>query len=135
MGSLFTQKSHTWVSHLIFWWSVSVVVQELLRLSVPILIAHKHPSHENLNHLCLRGNGTTTLKQNQAYFSQIQGQMAISKRNYCDFFVYTHKGYFLERVNFENNYWCQIFNNLEIFFNDYLADELVHNTLREKIDV
>lgn len=107
----------------------------VVEIKCPYSIAHKHPSHENLNYLCLGGNGTTTLKHNHAYFAQIQGQMAISKRNYCDFFVYTHKGYFLERINFDNNYWRQILNNLEIFFNDYLADELVHSTLREKIDV
>jgi hypothetical protein len=94
----------------------------VVEIKCPYSIAHENPSHDNLNYLYLRDDGKTTLKQNHAYFAQIQGQLAI-----CDFFVYTHRVYFLERIYFDNEYWCQILNNLEIFFNSYLADELVHH--------
>ena len=87
----------------------------VVEIKCPYSIAHEHPSHTNLNYLCLKNDGTTTIKQNHVYLAQLQGQMARSKRYYCDFFVYTHKGYFLERINFDNIYWCQILNNLEIF--------------------
>ena len=61
----------------------------VVEIKCPYSIAHEHPSHTNLNYLCLRNDGKT-IKQNHAYFSQLQGQMAISKRYYCDFFcIYT----------------------------------------------
>ena len=76
----------------------------LLEIKCPYSIAYENPSHANLNYLQLKDDGTTTLKQNHAYFAQIQGQLAITNRRYCDFFVYTHRRYFLERIYFDSNY-------------------------------
>ncbi len=41
--------------------------------------------------------------------AQVQGQMAITKREWCDFVVYTEKGLSIERIHFDELFW--IFKN------------------------
>ena len=45
------------------------------------------------------------LKKAHKYFAQIQGQMAIGERPWCDLVVYTFKGISVERINFDNDFW------------------------------
>ena len=56
------------------------------------------------------------LKRRHAYFAQIQGQMAITGRSYCDFFVYTVNGQFHERVLFDDCYYKGLLSDLDKFF-------------------
>lgn len=108
----------------------------VVEIKCPFSITHESPSAENLNYICTKEGATMpTLKQNHAYFAQIQGQMALTRRKYCDFFVYTHKGYFMQRIYFDNNHWCELLLNLEYFFRNYLAEELVHGNVGRKLDV
>ena len=41
------------------------------------------------------------LKRNHAYFTQVQGQMGVTGCEWCDFIVYTSKGLYVERIQFE----------------------------------
>ena len=45
----------------------------------------------NKDFCCELAGDTITLKRNHNYFYQIQGQMAISSRKWCDFVIYTNK--------------------------------------------
>ena len=36
-------------------------------------------------------NGKTTLKTEHKYYAQVQGQMALGERSWCDFVIYTMK--------------------------------------------
>ncbi|CAH3149112.1 unnamed protein product [Pocillopora meandrina] len=67
-------------------------------------------------------NGKIVLKEKHAYFAQIQGQMAVTKRTWCHFLVYTQKGYHLELIKFNNDYWEKIKQNLIWFYNKYLSE-------------
>ena len=40
------------------------------------------------------------LKDSHAYYSQVQGQMAIGDHPWCDFVTYTGKGISVERIIF-----------------------------------
>ena len=41
------------------------------------------------------------LKKNHSYYSQIQGQMAITEITWCDFVIYTTKDLLVERLAFD----------------------------------
>ena len=43
------------------------------------------------------------------YYSQIQGQLAITQRLWCDFIRYTPKGISVERIDFDSDYWKTTF--------------------------
>ena len=96
----------------------------LAEFKCPYSISGEAPSAANLKYLVVV-DGTTQLKENHSYYAQVQGQLAITKRKYCDFFVYTQAGHFLQRIYFDEDYWEKILQNLDFFFHNYLAQELV----------
>ncbi len=45
------------------------------------------------------------LRKEHLYYSQVQGQMGVTKRKWCDFIVYTEKGLSVERIKFDSDFW------------------------------
>ena len=77
--------------------------------------------------LCLQG-GTRTikLKQNHHYYSQIQGQLAITGRKWCDFVIYTDKGLTVETISFNESFWKdKLLPALSSFYKSCVAPEIV----------
>ena len=87
----------------------------VLEIQCPYPIANEIPSPENLSYLIHASNEQVTLNQNHQYFAQIQGQMAITKRKWCQFLVYTQKGFYLETIHFDADYWDKMEANLAWF--------------------
>ena len=54
---------------------------------------------------CELNDGMIKLKNSHSYFCQIQGQMAICKRQWCDFVIYTTKGIAINCVHFNEEFW------------------------------
>jgi len=65
------------------------------------------------------------LKSNHAYFAQIQGQMGIGNRPWCDFVVYTLKGLSVSRVKFDSKFWEDALPKLASFYDNCVAPEIV----------
>ena len=67
-----------------------------------------------------------TLRRNHHYFAQVQGQMAVGQRQWCDFVIYTTKGLSIERIKFDECYWNNtLLPKLEAFYDNCIAPELV----------
>ena len=65
---------------------------------------------------------TPTLKRSHSYYCQIQGQMAIGERPWCDFVVYTKKGIHIE---FNEAFWKdELLPKLRCFYYNCVAPEL-----------
>ena len=47
------------------------------------------------------GDQKVQLKRSRSYYCQVQGQMAITERAWCDFVVYTSKGIAIDRITFD----------------------------------
>lgn len=72
------------------------------------------------------GSQTPQLRRNHIYFAQVQGQMAVGKRLWCDFVVYTNKGISVERVQYEEDYWKNtLLPKLEAFYDNCLGPEII----------
>ena len=81
---------------------------------------------ENSNFMLCRGeDGRLHLKQSHVYFAQLQGQMGIGGRKWCDFIVYTNKGISIERIPFDENFWEDLCSKLLEFYNCCVAPEIV----------
>ena len=66
------------------------------------------------------------LRTNHQYYAQVQGQMAIGERPWCDFVVYTPKGINIQRIHFDKNYWeSNLLPKLVAFYDNCLAPEIV----------
>ncbi len=72
------------------------------------------------------GRQTLQLRRGHRYFAQVQGQMTVGERPWCDFVVFTNKGISMERVAFDEDYWQQtLLPALEAFFDNCLGPEIV----------
>ena len=73
---------------------------------------------------CELKDDKVVLKRSHSYFYQVQGQMAISGRNWCDFFVWTLRGFSVERIHFEPDLWRDISAKLNHFYLNAVVPEL-----------
>lgn len=64
----------------------------------------------------LVGDDTLKLKRNHNYYYQIQGQMAISSRKWCDFVIYTNKNISVERISFDESHWMTMLPKQKAFY-------------------
>ena len=67
-----------------------------------------------------------SLRKNHIYYAQVQGQMAIGCRQWCDFVVFTTKGISVQRIAFDNKYWTNdLLPSLTAFYDNCLGPEIV----------
>ncbi len=71
-----------------------------------------------------KGNAVT-LRWSQNYFCQVQGQMAVGDRPWCDFVVYTPHGISVERIKLNVQFWDKLLTKLSKFFDKRFAPEIV----------
>lgn len=70
--------------------------------------------------------GVPSLKTNESspYFCQIQCQLAVTKRKWCDLIIYTHVDIFIHRVNFDAKFWENISDRLTVFYRKYVFPKI-----------
>ena len=71
------------------------------------------------------GTSQLQLKKTHPYYCQVQWQMAITKRKWCDFIVFTEKGISIQRIDFDCAFWEDLLKKLEDFYDNCLAPEIV----------
>ena len=66
------------------------------------------------------------LQRTHAYYAQVQGQMAIGGRPWCDFIVFTTLGISVEQIKYDKNYWEHtLLTKLTSFYDNCVAPEIV----------
>ncbi len=72
------------------------------------------------------GRSSIELKDTHNYYAQVQGQMAITERKWCDFVIYTSKGISIERIRFNEEFWKNTFlPKLTSFYDNCLCPSIV----------
>ena len=79
----------------------------ILEVKCPFCVANDIPTDLNLDYL-EKINEEVTLKTKHSYYAQVQGQLGVTKREWCHFLVYTKKGYHLERIQLDKDYWLSL---------------------------
>ena len=98
----------------------------LLEVKCPFSAINQPADNVNVAYL-QTVDGKTSLKRSHQYYSQVQFQMGVTGRRWCDFFVYTKSDYFLERVPFDESHWAELLSSAEQFFQTFICSELVKN--------
>ena len=78
-----------------------------VEVKCPFSICETIPTAENLSYLQeveVSGSNCFKLKKSHGYYTQIQGQLAITKKKFAWFFVFSHHGYHIERIDFDLNH-------------------------------
>lgn len=74
--------------------------------------------------------GNLRLKRTHNYFYQVQGQLNIAKREWCDFVVFTRKGeLFIERIVRDEAFWKLLLQKLVEFYMGCILPEIVDSRL------
>lgn len=65
------------------------------------------------------------LKKSHAYYYQVQCQIFVCEKEYCDFVMWTNKDYHCERIEPDTEFWNTICAQAKIFFEKVVLLELV----------
>ena len=86
---------------------------------------------------CLQtSNDMLSLKTNHAYYYQIQIQMYVTERTYCDFVVWTNHSIHIERITLNLDFVRTVLGKVRIFFVKCILPELAgHYFSRKQCDV
>lgn len=82
-------------------------------------------------------DGKLRLKSSHNYFYQVQGQLAITRMEWCDFVIWTESGISIEKIYRDDNFWeCIMEPRLQDFFKVSLLPEIAfpmhpHRPIRE----
>ena len=85
-------------------------------------------------YLQLDQNHKWEVDKRHEYYCQIQGQMGIWDKPYCDFFCWTLKGSITVRVAYDHDFFEQMVVRLHHFFTKYLLPELMTQKLKFTMD-
>lgn len=75
---------------------------------------------------CTISDGQMRLKETHPYMYQVQGQLRITKREYCLFALWTPHGIFIEKVERKDNFWkAKMEEKLNTFYMKCVLPELI----------
>jgi len=76
------------------------------------------------------------LKKTSNYYYQVQGQLAITEKQFCDFIVYTEKDFFIERFTLDKDLWENVMlPKLTWFYEECLLPELLDSRIQRGMKV
>lgn len=96
----------------------------VLEIKCPFKIAHKHPKEGGVEYLVKVG-GVLQLNHSHKYYSQVQTEMGVTGKMWCDFVVFTHQGLLIQRIPFNKNKWQALKRGAEYFFKNHVAQKLL----------
>lgn len=82
---------------------------------------------------CLKCDEYIHLRKNHPYYGQIQGQLAITKRDWCDLYIHTCNGSFTERITYDDVFYQNMLHHLKYFFTKYVIPEILTKDLQKQL--
>ena len=86
---------------------------------------HASPDSTNYSKHLVNRDVETILSEKSEYYFQIQGQLGVTGLHYCDVFMYTSDGYFLQRIAFDAHFWTELLSRLRFFWQTYVGPALL----------
>lgn len=90
----------------------------LVEIKCPAKLKDVIPTQDNIDFLAKRSG---ELKRRHAYFFQMQGQMAITDRKWCDLAVWSAHGLYMKRLDFDSAFWEDTSRKLNLFYEQIVA--------------
>lgn len=103
----------------------------LLEIKCPYKYRCLSPDHEQAlrdPHYCLGSD--LALKKNHRYYTQVQHQLLVTQKEWCDFAVWTQEGMTIQRVVQDKSFCEELLHTMNKFLNDYLLPELLCRKLK-----
>jgi hypothetical protein len=93
----------------------------LCEIKCPYSAIDQVPCAGTPGYLVADDHGKTVLNKSHKYYAQIQEQMGVVHRPWCQLFVLTRRGAFRTRVEEDEDYWTMLRDKLDYFFWEVLA--------------
>ena len=101
-----------------------VAAVTVLEVKCPYSIRNEKITPENYPHIELTSDNTLSLKRRSNYYYQCQLQMYATKREYCEFFIWTTCDHVLIQFGIDVEVVQEIIQKSQKFFNDYVVPQL-----------
>ena len=75
-------------------------------------------------HVYLDENDNVRLKPGSSWYVQIQGQLGVCGKKWCDFILFTRKDFIVDRIYFDHEIYSQIVQASRKFFDRYIVKAL-----------
>lgn len=69
-------------------------------------------------------NGAAELKKTHGYYYQVQGQMGVTGKKWCNFVVWTCVGLNVQQIQFDELFWINMCLKLDKFYVEAFIPEL-----------
>ena len=103
---------------------------KLVEVKCPFKARHgivREMCNDNSFYCSLDSNLKPMLKRTHQYFFQVQGQMAVTNINSCDFVVWTPTEFTVETIPFDAKFWKEIcYPSLRNFFFNFILPEIIY---------
>lgn len=96
----------------------------VIEVKCPYTARFQKISPTTVSYLTEGDDGKLKLKKNHPYYSQVQGQMMVSGRGFCDFLVYTYKGLENIWVLRDEEFISEMLTKLCYFYENYFKPAL-----------
>ncbi|XP_046333004.2 uncharacterized protein LOC124115889 [Haliotis rufescens] len=106
----------------------------LCEIKCPATIKSEIPSVDNVNFIEIN-DGDLCIKTTDRYYAQIQGQMGILNRMYCDIFIFTFHGHLCVRVPFDKLYWTDMLAKMDKFWLKFVLPALFSKDVKGALAV
>jgi len=81
-------------------------------------------------------NGKLRLKRTDTFYYQVQGQLHISKRQFCYFCIWTPRGMLHEKIKRDDNFWSEkMLQQLTNFYYHCLLPEMVDSRFDRNLPI
>ena len=103
----------------------------VVEIKCPITVQDIHPgdamehlTKKQLNTFCCKEkDGVLKLKPTHQYYYQVQMQMAICDVNWCDFILWSRSGLYIDRVEFDPDFWASTADRLRKAYDNVIVPE------------
>ncbi|KAK3107381.1 hypothetical protein FSP39_013321 [Pinctada imbricata] len=75
-------------------------------------------------HVYADENNEMRLKTSSSWYIQIQAQLGVCKRNWCDFLLFTKRGHAVDRILYDDELFLEITQKSRKFFERYIMNSL-----------
>ena len=103
----------------------------LLEIQCPFSLKDVHPSDISSS-MCSFITDAGCLNQKHKYYTQVQGQLMITNRIFCDFVIWTTKGLrVVQRIYHDVRMWEKLEKKITAFYVAYVLPETMTRKLKE----
>lgn len=106
----------------------------ILEIKCPFSKREIHPidACKDSQFYCTYNDNRIKLKRDHQYYHQVQLQLYVTsdKSKWCDFFIFTNKGYAVERIYPDEEWQRTKIKELEDYYNNYMVPEIIGQRLK-----